>query len=122
MNGAGLRARLADLLEGSPPWRWLARHQRNLAVKWLTNNLVNGTSGLPNLAVNLTVQLTLDLGLHLSGAYPVLAYLAGTFCSMQVSALWGMLTHTRFRVGSRVYHYSHKDEPEEPERGGAGNG
>lgn len=87
---------------------------RLIIKKIISNNIVNVVTGLPNLGINLSTQFVLDVIFKWTGFYALLAYLIGTFLSVQYSVIWGMLTKTSFKVGKHEYHYSHKHQPEKP--------
>jgi len=86
---------------------------RRFLQKFMTNNIIVIITGLPNLAINLSIQFVLDIYFHWSGALALLAYLIGTGASIQYGVLYAMFTKSNFTLGRWKYHFSHVEEKHE---------
>ena len=74
--------------------------------KLIKNNAVGVLFVLPNLAINATVQLILDVGFGWSGYMAVLAWLIGGGLSFEFGILLSMLIKSNFVVLGRRWSYA----------------
>jgi hypothetical protein len=87
--------------------------KRDIVRKFALNNVVTVLTGLPNLGINLGTQFVLDVLLHWTGFYALLAYLIGTGVSIQYSVIYSMLVRANFTILGRHYSFSHKGQNQE---------